>query len=89
MLELFGTTDLEELEQQELPELETSHNIRVHNIIAEIRRRNMLNGGMYLPICIRTTLKKGPFSDLFHSILKENYYDCDFNAFIKIVKTLV
>lgn len=80
---------MQEIELQELPELETSHNIRVHNIIGEIRRRNMLNGGMHLPVCIRTTLKKGPFSDLFHSVLKENYYDCDFNAFMKNIKSLV
>lgn len=69
LMDLFGTTNWEELEKEGLPELETAHNIRVNNIIAEIRRRNTIHGGMYQPLRVKTPMKKKQYSDLITSIL--------------------
>lgn len=61
LMELFGTTDWETIEGNGLPELEGAHNIRVNIIISELRRRNSANNGIYLPLLIKTPMKKGPF----------------------------
>lgn len=66
--------------------METSHNIRVNNIIAEIRRRSSLNGGMYQPLVIKTPLRKGPYGEALHNIQKEDYFDCKFPEFLDIIR---
>jgi hypothetical protein len=71
--ELFGTDNWEEIEENGLPELETSHNIRVNIIVNELRRRNSKYNGIYLPVVVKTARKKGPYSEILHSIMKENY----------------
>lgn len=72
LMDLFATTNWEQIEKEGLPELETAHNIRVNNIIAEIRRRNSIHGGMYQPLRVKTPTKKKQYLDYLTSILKED-----------------
>lgn len=84
--DLFGTLDLQEIETGGLPELETSHNIRVGNIVGELRRRSALNGGMYQPLSVRTSLKKGPYNEAIANLLTEDTYECTFSTFLEQVQ---
>ena len=42
----------------------------MHNIIEEIRRRGRVNNGIYQPLVVKTGLRKGPYNELFTSILR-------------------
>lgn len=68
--EIFGTTDWESIENEGLPELEGSHSIRINIIINELRRRNTINNGIYLPLLIKTPMRKGPFGEMINNMAK-------------------
>lgn len=86
LMELFGTNNWEKIEAEGLPELETAHNIRVNNIIAEIRRRNSIQGGMYQSLRVKTPMKKKQYLDYLTSILKEDTTELSFNEFMELIK---
>jgi hypothetical protein len=59
-------------------------------MVNELRRRSSLNGGMYQPLCIKTALKKGPFSEALAVLLKEDSYECTFSTFLdQLLKAIV
>lgn len=82
LTDLFDTQDWEQIESQGLPQLETSHNIRVNNMIAELRRRSSDKNGIYQPLLIRTPMKKGPFNDLVMSCLKQDSSEWNYFSFL-------
>ncbi len=57
----------------------------MNNIVNELRRRSSLNGGMYQPLSVKTTLKKGPFNEYVGLTLKEDHFDCSYTQFIEQV----
>lgn len=45
---------------------------------------------MYQPLCIKTALKKGPFSEALAVLLKEDSYECTFSTFLdQLLKAIV
>jgi hypothetical protein len=61
----------------------------VANIIAEIRRRSSQNGGMFQPLLIKTAFKKGPYSELVGSLLREDSFECNMAGFLESVSRAV
>ena len=82
LIEIFGTSNWDEIEEGGLPELETPHNIRINVIVEELRRRSSRANGIFLPIVVRTPRKKGPYQDLLSTVLKEEYPDCRYFSFL-------
>lgn len=88
LIELFGTCDWKEIEEGGLPELETSHNIRVNIIIDEIRRRHSRANGIYLPLLVSTAMRKGPYQEMVNWALKEDYPECRYFSFLDSIHRL-
>ena len=87
LYEIFNTDDNTEIEEMTtLPELESSHNVRISMIIEELRRRTTRTNGIFLPLQIRTIKKKGLFTEFVTSVLKEDYQDCKFYTFMDLLR---
>lgn len=50
----------------------------------EIRRRTSKHS-IFLPLLVRTPLRKGPFNDVINMILKEDYLELKYFAFLDLV----
>ena len=85
LTELFGVTDTKDIVQlTALPELESGHNVRVANIIQELRRRQPTST-FYLPLLVLThnPTTRAAFEERFPQVLKEDNRERPHVQFLK------
>lgn len=87
LAELFGVEDVKDIAQlTALPELETGHNVRVANIIQELRRRQPIST-FYLPLLVlvpsNSPQARAIFDEKLPQIIKEDNRERPYVQFLK------